>query len=185
MEYKFDVAYLLKILKTEKLSELIDNIDLVPLDMNLALWAAEDAGEIKIDMDNDKVELLVDPTPSGDEILGNKIIRVLQHYAKATTNLTRGRLNSQIKDGITGQGYGWETYITTVQWLIDSGQILEKVVVVPEEKRMIKVKRHKEKEMVVRPEHKFAFLCLPDNEDDNDEWNQRSVDKFIANYEKA
>jgi hypothetical protein len=56
-----NVSYLLKILETEKLSELVKLIDATPLEMNLALWDAEAAGEIEIDRDKDYVKLLIEP----------------------------------------------------------------------------------------------------------------------------
>jgi hypothetical protein len=55
-----------------------------------------------------------------------------------------------------------------LHYLIDSGQVVEQEVGVPK--------------VGARPYHKFVFLCFPDN--DNEEWNRREVNKFIANFAK-
>lgn len=163
-----NIPYLLKILDTNKLSVLVENIDLPPLDMNLMIRDAEKAGEIEVDMKKDKVTALKNPEITFDSDLANKLLRTMQHYEAEEINMTRGRLNSLIKDPVTGTGYGWHVYLCTLQSLIDSGQIVEEIVSVP------KVGK--------RPYHKFVFLCFPDNE--NEEWNAREVNKWIANWNK-
>lgn len=164
-----NIPYLLKILKTEKLSKLVANLDVPPLDMNLMIKDAEKAGQIKVDMNKDKVVALVDPEITFDSDLANKLIRTLQHYEAEEINMTRGRLNSLIKDPTTGAGYGWHVYLCTLQSLIDSGQILQLIESVP------KVGK--------RPYHKFVFLCFPDNP--NEDWNRNEINKWIANWRKT
>lgn len=167
-----NIPYLLKILKTNKLSELVANLDMVPLDMNLAIKDAEKAGQIKVDMDKDRVEVLVEPEITFNADLASKLIRTMQHYWAEETNPTRGRLNSLIKDPVTGAGYGWHDYITTLQYLIDSEQIIEIVESVP---GIGKGKK-------ARPPRKFVFLCLADNP--NEDWNREDINKWIANWDK-
>lgn len=162
-----NIPYLLQKLNTAKLSELVANIDLPVLDMNLAIWDSIDKGEIRVDEDEDIAELLIEPVPSMDEDLGSKLLRVVQHYAKNGSNVTRGRLNSYIKDPVTNQGYGWHEYITTVEFLIDKGTIVQEVIEVPGVKKK-------------RPPHKFAFLGLPEN--DNTEMNAKAVNKWIDDF---
>lgn len=167
-----NILYLLKILDTKKLSELVASIDAPALDANLALWGALERGEIEIDEDKDRVEALQEAEVTGDQELANKIIRVVQHYAKNKANITRGRLNSYIKDPMTNQGYPTHEYLMAVQYLIDTGQIIEHIQTVPKTKK--------------RPFHRFVFLCLPENEkdDQNAEWNAKAIRKWIEGFEK-
>lgn len=163
-----NIPYLLKILGTKKISVLVENIDLPPIDINLAIWDAVKNGQIEVDQKKDKIKLLKEPEVSFDSDLANKLIRVIQHYAENEINVTRGTLNSVIKDPTTERGYPWHEYIMALNYLIESEQVLEIEVDVPKEGD--------------RPFHKFVFLCLPDN--DNEEWNRREVNKFVANWRK-
>ena len=178
-----NVPYLLKILNTESLPELVANIDLPALDMNLAIWEAIDNKEIEIDELNGTVKLLVDPELSSDPELKNKVLRVIQHYAREETNVTRGRLNSYVKDPTSGQGYPWHEYVMAVQHLIDGGLVSEDVVEVPAAIKRFIDKKGRKKEKVVRPAHKFAFLGLESNAAQNSEWNAKAVNKWIADID--
>lgn len=163
-----NILYLLKILNTNKISELVANIDLPPIDINLAIWDATKTGEVEVDDDKGTITALKPAEASFNADLGNKLIRVIQHYASKELNVTRGTLNSVIKDPGTDKGYAWHEYLMALQYLIDSGQIVEEQVSVPKTNK--------------RPYHKFVFLCLPEN--DNEEWNAREVNKWIANWNK-
>lgn len=164
-----NIPYLLKVLGTEKLSELVANIDLLPLDMNLAIWDSIDKGEIELDEKLDKITVLVEATASSDPEMSNKILRVIQHYAKNGSNVTRGRLNSYVKDPMTGTGYPWHEYVMAAQHLLDDGKIVEEVVEVMKAKK--------------RPAHTFVFLGLPEN--DNPEMNAKAVNKWIDDFAKS
>lgn len=163
-----NVPYLLKILGTKKLSELVENIDLPFLDINLILFDAEKAGEVEIDREKDKIKALKEPEITFDPVLANKLLRVIQHYESKEKNITRGKLNSWIKDPVTGLGYGWHEYLMALQYLIDSDQIQEEVVSVPQSGE--------------RPYHKFVFLQLPNNP--NEDWNRTEVNKWIATWNR-
>lgn len=163
-----NLPYLLKILKTNKVSELVENIDLPPIDINLAIWDAIKDGQVEVNEEKGTIKLLKEPEKSFDSDLSNKLIRVIQHYASKDINVTRGTLNTVIKDVTTGRGYAWHEYIMALQYLIDSEQVLEMEVSVPKNGK--------------RPYHRFVFLGLPDN--DNEEWNAREVNKWIANWAK-
>lgn len=165
-----NILYLLKILDTKKLSELVANIDLPPLDLNLAIWDAEKAGQIEIDPDKDKVKALTEPEITFDSDLASKLLRVMQQYESQGINITRGRLNNMIKDPVTGLGYGYHEYLMALHYLIDSGQIVEEAVSVPEIKNK-------------RPFHKFVFLQFPNNP--NEDWNRNEVNKWIENFAKS
>lgn len=166
-----NIPYLLKVLKTDKFSELVGQIDLVPLDMNLELWASEEAGEIAVDVQKDHVELLIEPTPSSNDELANKLIRTMQHYAKKEINVTRGRLNTQIKEQGSNIGYPYHEYIMTLEHLIEQGLVVEDVVKVP------KTKKH--------PANEFAFLSLAENAEFQEEWNAKEVNNWIARFEQV
>lgn len=178
-----NILYLLNILKTDKLSELVANIEATPLDIDLALEEAQATGEIKIDKQNDKIKILKKYELSCDTDLANKLVRTIQNYTKHESNITRGRMNALIKDPLTGQGYAWHDYITALQYLIDSGQVIEEVIEVPEAKKRFTDKKGRKKVKVTRPAHKFVFLCLEGN--DNQEWNARIINKWIDDFDKA
>lgn len=164
-----NINYLLQVLETTKLSELVANIDAPLLDINVALWDAEKAGEVEINRDKDRIKSLKDAEPSQNEKLSNKIVRAIQHYADEEMNLTAGKLLSWVKNRALEYNYLYHDYICSLQYLIDNGTIVEFVVSVPEIKKK-------------RPYHKFVFLCLPGN--DNEEWNAKQVNKWIASFEK-
>lgn len=179
-----NIPYLIKILDTDKLSELVANIDAPVLDMNLAVWESIDRGEIEVDEESDSVKiLLAEVDPSSDSELKNKILRVIQHYAREKTNVTRGRLNGYVKDPTTGNGYPWHEYLMAIQHLIDGELVEQDVIDVPEAKRRFSTKKGKVKEKVTRPAHKFAFLGLAENHEFNAEWNAAAVNKWIAETE--
>lgn len=163
-----NIPYLLKILDTNKLSELVANLDLPPLDLNLAIWDAERTGQVEIDQDKDRIKALVEPEISFDSDLASKLLRVLQQYESKEINITRGRMNNLIKDPTTHIGYPYHEYLAALHYLIDSGQIEEEAVSVPK--------------LGDRPYHKFVFLQFPGNP--NEDWNRTEVNKWIANFAK-
>ncbi len=163
-----NILYLLHILKTNKLSELVENIDAPFLDINLAIWEAERDGKVKVDEDKGKITPLIKHEVTFDSDLANKLIRTIQHYTSKEVNITRGRLTSLVKNVGSEFNYPYHDYLMSLQYLIDSGQVVEAVVTVPKAGK--------------RPYHKFVFLCLPEN--DNEEWNTREVNKWIANWHK-
>jgi hypothetical protein len=162
-----NILYLLKTLDTAKLSEFVAAIDAAPLDMNLAIWGAIDRGEIKIDEKKDKIRALKDAEPWCDEALALKIMAVANHYAINGTNITAGRLNSYVKDPTSGRGYPLHEYLMTVQYLIDTGALIEDVLSIPKTKN--------------RPFNRWIFLGIPGN--DNAEMNAKAVNKWIAQWE--
>ncbi|MES2367823.1 MAG: hypothetical protein V4563_18240 [Pseudomonadota bacterium] len=164
-----NVLYLLKILESNQLADLVAHMDMPPLDMNLALWQAIDDGEIEIDEKKGKVKALKEAEPWHNPELANKLLRCIQHYAKNESNITVGRLNSYMKDPSSGNGYPVHEYLMSMQYLIDNGTVVEEVVSMPKTPK--------------RPYHKFVFLCLPEN--DNAEWNARAVNKWIDDFAKS
>jgi hypothetical protein len=169
-----NIPYLSQCLETDKFSDLVGVMDMVALDMNLAIEDAIANGEVKIDRENDKVEILVEATPYYDPELMNKLLRTVQHYAKNETTITRGRMNALVKDPLdptNARGYRTHEYIMSMQYLIDSGQVTEDIVDV------VKSKKY--------PAHKFVFLGLPENKDKHEEWNAKAVNKWIADFEKV
>lgn len=163
-----NIPYLLKILGTNKLSELVENIDLVPLDLNLVLFDAENNGEVVIDRKKDKIKALKEPEITFDSDLAGKLLRYMQQHQRKEINITRGRLNTLIKDPVTGMGYPYHEYLMALQYLIDSEQIEQAVESVPKEGD--------------RPYHKFVFMQFPG--DPNEDWNRREINKWIANFRK-
>jgi hypothetical protein len=171
-----NLLYLIHVLSLDnsakaKLSEVVAAIDLPPLDMNLAIWGALDRGEIEIDEKKDKITPLVTYERWHDTPLAKKLLEVVSHYAANGTNITVGRMNSYIKDPVTHRGYPFHEYLMTMQYLIETNQVLEQVVSVPEIKNK-------------RPFHRFVFLCLPENEAKNEEMNSKAINKWIAEFEK-
>jgi hypothetical protein len=180
-----NIPYIVKCLETDSIEELVGNIDAAPLDMNLAIWEAIDEGFIEVDDDKGTIKLLKEPELSSDPELKNKILRTIQHYARDEVNITRGRLNSQVKDMSTGKGYAWHEYLIAVQHLIDGELIVADEVKVPQATKKFTDKKGRKKEKVIRPAHTFVFLGLAENAEKNEEWNARAVNKWIDEFEQA
>lgn len=162
-----NILYLLKAMGSNKLSDLVATVDAPPLDMDLAIWDAIDAGEIEVDAKKDRVKALKEADPWYDEELSSKLLRMIQHYVREGTNPTRGRMDGEIKDATTGNGYPWHVYLMTRQHLVDTGVIVEDIVSVPKTKQ--------------RPFQRFVFMGLPGN--DNEEMNAKAVNKWLAQWE--
>lgn len=163
-----NVLYLLKILKTSKISVLVANIDLPALDINLAIWEAERDGKIELNQAKDRIKALVEPEISFDSDLANKLIRVIQHYNTQEINITRGRLTTLVKSPGQEFNYPYHEYLMALQYLIDSEQVIQEEVSVPKNGD--------------RPYHKFVFLQFADNP--NEDWNKKEVNKWIANFNR-
>lgn len=163
-----NVLYLLKILNTNKLSELVANIDAPFLDINLSIWEAKAAGKVEIDEKKGRITALVDHEVTFDADLASKLLRVVQHHASEQVNITRGRLTTLAKNAGSEFNYPYHEYLMALQYLIDTGQVLEMVETIPKSGK--------------RPFHRFVFLCLPDNP--NEDWNKEEVNKWIANWNK-
>ncbi len=164
-----NINYLLHILGTDKITDLVENIDLPPIDINLAIWEAVENGWVELDEIKGTIKALTTHIPTCDSELADKLLAVVEYYASKEINVTRGVLNNTVKDPVTGLGYKWHDYLTSLQWLIDNGKLEEEEVVVPENGK--------------RPYHKFVFLGIPGNP--NQEWNAREVNKWIANFSKS
>lgn len=156
----------MQILGTKKLSVLIENIDLPLIDINLALFDAEKAGEVEINREKDKIIALQEATPSCNEALADKLYRVIRHYADKEVNITVGKLTGWVKNPMVEYNYPYHEYVTSLQYLIDTKKVIEHEMTVPKTKN--------------RPFHRFVFLCLPGN--DNEEWNAREINKFISDW---
>ncbi len=164
-----NIPYLLKILGTDKISELVENIDAPVIDFNLAIWEAEKNGYVEVDVENDKIYPLRDPEVTFNPELANKLLRVIQHYHSKELNVTRGRLTNMVKNVGSQFNYPYHEYLMALQYLIDDGQIEQKVESVPKAGK--------------RPYHKFVFLQDPDNPN-NDDWNKRELNKWIENWNR-
>lgn len=180
-----NVLYLLKTLDTTKLSELVQAMDMPPLDFNIVLWDALDRGEIEVDEEKDSIKALKEAETWHNPDISTKVLRVIQQYARNQSNVTAGRLNGYMKDPMSGKGYPLHEYLMSVQYLIDTGQIIEEVIEVPEKSESVTNKRGKTKKKVIRPKHKFVFLCLPENGENNAEWNAKAVNKWISEFDNA
>lgn len=163
-----NIPYLLKVLDTNDMATLVNNIELPPIDINLAIWAAVERGEIEVDEKKGKIKTLITPVYTCDAELADKLLAVIQHYASLDRIINRAKLNSWIKDPMTTVGYPWHDYFMALQWLIDTGKVEEHVISVPKTKN--------------RPYHKFAFLGVPGNP--NEEWAAVEVNNWIARFEE-
>lgn len=172
-----NLLYLIHVLSLDnnakaKLSEVVAAMEMPPIDMNLAIWEAIDRGEVELDEKKDRITPLKNWTAyEPDPEMADKLLRVIRHYCANKTNITVGRMNQYMKDPASGRGYPLHEYLMTMQSLIESGQVLEQIVTVPEIKNK-------------RPFRRYVFLALPENEDKNEEWNAKAVNKWIADWEK-
>lgn len=170
-----NIPYLLKALGTSKLSELVAHMDEAPLDVNIALWDAVKNGSIEMDEKKDKVKLLVDvsvPVNDTEEqrVLRRKIVRVVQHYTEQELAVTRGRLFAYMKDPATQMGYKTHDFVMAMQYLLDTKQIVDHTISVPEIKNK-------------RPFNKFVFYFFPDT-DQREEWAAKAVNQWIKQFEE-
>jgi hypothetical protein len=164
-----NILYLIKTIESTKLSDLVSAIDAPPLDMDLAIWDSIDRGEIEVDGQKDRVKVLKEDYEMWhDPDLATKLLRVVQHYAANGSNVTRGRMDGEVKDP-SGNGYPWHEYLMTRQYLVDTGVVEEEVISVPKTKK--------------RPFHRFVFMGLPGN--DNAEMNAKAVNKWLAQWESS
>lgn len=170
-----NILYLLKTLDTVRLSEVMSTIDLPPLDANIAIWDAIDNNEIHVNEDKDRITAMKEAEMWHDPELASKIMRVVEQFTRNETNITRGRLYGYMKDPVNFKGYPVHEYLMTIQYLVDTGALVEHITSVPELK--------KSNGDIQRPYHKFVFLCLPDN--DNEEWNAKAINKWMKNFEKS
>jgi hypothetical protein len=166
-----NLLYLIKTLGTTKLSEVVQAMDMPPLDINIALWDAVDRGEIEVDEKKDKIKPLKEAETWHNPDITQKVIRVIKQYNRSESNVTAGRLNSYMKDATSGQGYPLHEYLMSVQYLIDNGEVVEEVISVPKAGE--------------RPFQRFVFLGLPENADKNELWNTKAVDRWISNWGKT
>lgn len=147
---------------------MVENIDLPFLDINLAIDDAIEAGQIEVDREKDRIELLQKPEVTFDSDLAGKLLRTMQHYAKKELNITRGRLTSLVKNNGSQFNYPYHDYLMALQYLIDSKQIEVEEVTIPKQGK--------------RPFQKWFVLQFPGNP--NEDWNRNAVNKFIANWNK-
>lgn len=159
-----NILYLLHILNTNKLPELVEIIEAAPIDVNIALWEAEDREQVKID--GETITPIVDFTPTADENLTYKIFKVVERYNKEGHDITETRLLNYMKDPATNVGYPFHEYLMAVHYMIEKGSI---------EKYEIKVKKTKKV-----PERTFEFLTLPENLDK--QFGQAAVDEWVKSY---
>lgn len=164
-----NIPYLLKILNTNKLSDLAANLDLPFLDIDLAIDDAIAAGEVEVNREKDRIKALKEPEITFNSDLADKLLRTMQHRAKKEVNITRGRLTFLVKNSASEFNYPYHEYLMALQYLVDSEQVEEEVVTVPKDGK--------------RPYHKFVFLQFPDNPNEN--WNKNEVNKWIANFHKS
>lgn len=170
-----NIPYLENCLETNKFSDLVGVMDMVPLDMNLAIDDSIAAGEIEIDRKKNTVKVLIDDVqPWFNPELTDKLLRTIRNYAKNETIISRGRMNALVKDPMdptNARGYRTHEYIMSMQYLIDSGQVTEDIVPI------VKSKKY--------PAHTFVFLGLPENKEHHQEWQAKAVNNWIAQFEKV
>lgn len=169
-----NIPYLLKILNTEDSLELAQNIDLPALDINLSIHKARDEGSVEVDREKGTVKITGKVKPSCDELLAAKLFRMMEYYADEQKNITRGRLNFMVKAPGDENTYPWHEYLMALQWLIDTGRVIEYEIDVPESKKKNG-----------NPYHKFVFLGIATNDEVNEEWNTKEVQKWLDTFEKS
>jgi len=164
------IPYLIKILGTKKLSDLVANIDLPFLDINLLIDDAIADGQIEVNKSKDTVQALVEPEITFDSDLANKLLRTMQHYWASEKNITRGRLTSLVKNAGSQFNYPYHEYLMALQYLVDSKQVEEQIEVIEKDKK------------TKRPRHVYVFYQSPDNP--NEDWNKKIINNWVANWNK-
>ena len=168
------ILTLLKALKTNSLMDVIRHISLSPLDLDLLLYDAQEAGEVEIDKEKGTITALKEPAYIYcDEVLANKLIKIMRKYDEQGANVTRNRLEQITLDLIGGHGYPIHDFVCTL-YALEQGKanLLPKV-----NKYDISVPEIKNK----RPANTFTFYTLTDHQ----EFGAKAVNEFIDTFSES
>lgn len=119
-----NIPYIATVYKINKISSLIENIDAPVLDINLALWDAEDSGLIKLDREKDTIEVLeFGRTLPNPELLA-KLKEVIAWYNADGRAVNRNKLVSHTFSNSTRFDPPRQDFFCGLDWAVENGQII-------------------------------------------------------------
>lgn len=162
------VTTLLRALNTNKLDILVANMEMPPIDIDVMLYEAEEAGEVKIDRKKNTIEVIADKGFNYQNVaLRGKVEQLIHFYDKQEANITKSRLEGVILDPARNFGYPLHDYYCTMYALEQDGEVKTYELSVPEIKNK-------------RPYRNFKFYTYLDHQ----EFGARAVNNFIDQHTK-
>lgn len=129
-----NIPHIAKVYGIDKISSLVENIDAPVLDINLALWDAEDAGLIKLDREKDSIEVVEFLRTLPDADLLAKLKEVIAWYNKDGRAINRNKLVSHAFSNSTRFDPPRQDFFCGLDWAVEAGEILTEEVKVETKK---------------------------------------------------
>lgn len=159
---------LLRALNTTDLLEVVQNLSMAPLDIDLLLYDAAEAGEISIDKKKGKIKALKEPdTLYYDPDLWHKLRKIIQRYDEQGANITYNRLKEVTLGLGSMYGYPAHDFACTLYKLVEEDGVHKYEINVPAVKKK-------------RPANKFVFYTFLDHQ----EFGAKAVNDFIDQMDK-
>ena len=164
---------LLKALDTDDLMTVLKHLSMAPLDIDLTLYAAQNDGEVEIDKTTGKIKALKEPDfIYCDEVLADKLSRIISEYDRQEANITRSRLEQITLDLAGTHGYPIHDFICTM-YAMEQGEVRG---MMPLHKYDISVPAIKK----VRPANTFTFYTYTNHQ----EFGAKAVNEYIDSFDK-
>ena len=130
-----NIPYVLHVYEIDKLSVLVENLDASTLDINLALWHYEKMGVIKIDSDNDKIEVIGpwDKTLEDRALIG-KIRTLVAFYNEDGRAVNRGKIEGHTFSNSSRFDPPRQDFFLALDWAVENGELFTETVEVTNKK---------------------------------------------------
>lgn len=159
---------LLKALDTTDLEKVVGNLDMAPIDVDVMLYDAQEAGDIEVDRNKNKIKALSEPDALySNSALLTQMRKLISYYDKQSANITKTRLEMICLDPMGKNGYLNQDVICTLYVLEHQDDIRKYDITVPKKK--------------TRPEHTFEFYTFVEHQD----FGKEAVDNFIKQFDGA
>ena len=162
---------LLKALDTTDLMTVVKSLTLSPLDIDILLYDAQEAGEVEIDKEKGTITALKEPAYIYyDEVLANKLIKIMRKYDEQEANITRNRLEQITLDLVGGHGCTIQDFLCTL-YALEQNTIPGMVQVNKYEISVPEIKK-------VRPANTFVFYTLTNHQ----EFGEKAVKEYVDHF---
>ena len=165
---------LLKATNATKLKDVVPYLSMSPLDIDLLLYDAQEAGEVEVDKEKGTIIALKEPAfLYHDKELAQKLLKIIRKYDEQEANITRTRLEQITLDLMGKHGYPIHDFVCTL-YALEQGKanLLPKV-----NKYDISVPEIKDK----LPANTFTFYTLTDHQ----EFGAKAVNEFIDTFSES
>lgn len=158
---------LMKALNTSKLDHIVSRLALSPLDIDVLLYEAQEAGDVEIDLKKRKIKALREPDVLySDPHLLSQMRKLIAYYDAQDANITKTRLEMVALDPAGEHGYPKHDFICSLYVLEQQEDVKTYSISVP------KTKEH--------PAHTFQFYTFLDHE----KFGEEAVTEFKKQFEK-